>query len=288
MLAFVMAAVSALMGSSILNFRKSKANIAVQNTAQTTYDQISDSMMQAERIVICGYEASADVDFKEYGLNDTVPGSFTEAYYVANDEIKAEYVAAGHANVKLFSEITPNTKIFVKKLIIDVSVPFEPDDLDTGDLLIKRNWLTGKDVTIKNYTEYDKETVDASGNKITSTVREYYTDASGNKVYDTNDTLRYTYTFSGSDLYCEKEYAFSTGKNYTINWSIADSKRYGLYCDSVKCLKSSIGQEIEGCIVTVDVKNGAIGLEFHFNDKDFTYDTDGLVKIRNSNVLENK
>ncbi|MBQ8924461.1 MAG: type II secretion system protein [Lachnospiraceae bacterium] len=275
MLAFIMTAVSALMGNSIFSFRKSKANIAVQNKAQSTYDQISDSLMQAQKIVVVGYFCdSGDVQFEGVKSEEVTSGVFNgEYYFVANEAIKKEYNDAGIMNVKLFSE--EPKKIYVTKLIIDVAVPFVPGAGDTADELTKVNQLTGETVKIRNYTQK------SDGTKL------YIKDASGNKMYDTNDIVRYTYTVVDNVLYLEKKYAYGSGDDYTINWSNDSSKLYGEYCDSIKYLKSSTGKSIPGIAVTVDQVNGAMNLELHFDDKDLYYDTQGVIKVRNSNVLEN-
>ena len=57
MLAFIMISVSSFLSSGMLSFRKAKADISVHNSAQDTYNQIVDSAIQANDIVICGYIA---------------------------------------------------------------------------------------------------------------------------------------------------------------------------------------------------------------------------------------
>ena len=74
MLAFIMTAVSALMGSSILSFRKTRSNISIQNSAQSIYDKMSDDLMQAKRVVIYGYECSTDLDFDNAKPGDAASG----------------------------------------------------------------------------------------------------------------------------------------------------------------------------------------------------------------------
>ncbi|MBR1815748.1 MAG: type II secretion system protein [Lachnospiraceae bacterium] len=273
MLAFIMTAVSALMGSSVFSFRKSKANIAVQNTAQTTYDQLTDAIMQSKRVVIYGYideSATSKVDFADAKSGSDVSGTYDAYYFVADEATQTLY--GGDGSAKLFSDSSVEGKpIYVNKIIIDVSVPYTSitgaDEVTVPDRL-------NNDAAVKIERAY---VLDDSGNK------NYLTDADGNNIYDTNDTVRYTYTFEDETLYREQEYSFNVADNYTF---ASDGKNNCTYCDSIKYLKNS-DDSIEGCVVTVDSRNGALGLELHFDDKGLFYDVDGMVKIRNSNVLEN-
>ncbi len=54
-LAFLMTAVSSMMGSSVMTNRKAQADLEVQTSAQETYNRITDAIMQAKKIYIFGY-----------------------------------------------------------------------------------------------------------------------------------------------------------------------------------------------------------------------------------------
>ena len=119
-------------------------------------------------------------------------------------------------------------------------------------------------------------------------------DADGNKIYDTNNIIRNTYSFKNTAnneaiLYYQKQDAYGIEDSYIINWSDESSKKFGEYCTSFKWVESGTGtgKLIHGMVISVDDKNGSLELGLHFDDKGYTYDTSGIVKIRNSNVLEN-
>ncbi|MBQ9277769.1 MAG: type II secretion system protein [Lachnospiraceae bacterium] len=264
MLAFIMTAVSALMGSSVLSFRKSKANISVQNSAQATYDKMSDVIMQAKRVVIYGYEISSDVDFEHLKPGDDASGTLTPKYYVSNQATKKELTDSGinEANITVVSSVSKDTKIYVKKMIIDISVPIEE--------------ITAVD---SSYTEATTgvEVFDAlhTGKKVKINKIE-------DGVYDANDTLRNTFTFDKNSMYYERQYALQTGKNDLMGANPENN----LYTNVFNY--ATLGSDsVTGCIATIDSKNGAIGLNLYFYDKNMRFSTDGMVKLRNSDVLEN-
>ncbi len=265
MLAFIMTAVSALMGSSVLNFRKDKANISIQNSAQSTYDKLSDVIMQAKKITIYGY-IGPEIDFDGIDDEADVTGTYDDFYFVSDADSKKTYEDAGKTNVKLFEEVDPAQKIYVTSIIIDIAVPIESISDVTGSY-------------DEHTTEFD--VLDAI-NGGTVHVTRMSADGETPVIYDTPDTLRCTFEFNGKNMYYGRKYAFQAGKNDEL--TIQDDEH--LFTNVFKSVNSDAGP-ISGCVVTVDSTNGAIGLELHFFDKSMKYNTLGMVKIRNSKVLEN-
>ena len=265
MLAFIMTAVSALMGSSVLNFRKDKANISIQNSAQSTYDKLSDVIMQAKKITIYGY-IGPEIDFDGIDDEADVTGTYDDFYFVSDADSKKTYEDAGKTNVKLFEEVDPAQKIYVTSIIIDIAVPIESISDVTGSY-------------DEHTTEFD--VLDAI-NGGTVHVTRMSADGETPVIYDTTDTLRCTFEFNGKNMYYGRKYAFQAGKNDEL--TIQDDEH--LFTNVFKSVNSDAGP-ISGCVVTVDSTNGAIGLELHFFDKSMKYNTLGMVKIRNSKVLEN-
>lgn len=272
MLAFIMTAVSALMGNSVLSFRKSKADISVQNEAQAFYDKVSDVIMQAKKITIHGYERTFTdqdaideflYDYRHGKNGDVISGSYAEFYYVATDDDKTELAATGvpESQIKLFSKVEPTTLIFVIDMSVDVAVTID------GEL----------------FSETEKDMMDALTGKPVHVKKESISPL----YYNVNDTERDTFTFIDKKIYLEREYALQTGKNDTVaDWSSGNIK-YNLYCDTMKYMSDGTNS-IPGCMLSVDGDTGAIGLYVFMDDKNFSYVTNGMVKLRNSDVLENK
>ena len=269
MLAFIMTAVSALMGSSVLSFRKSKANISIQNSAQSAYDKLSDVIMQSKRVVIYGYQSSADVDFDNAKPGDAAGGTFSAKYYVPDKATKKELTDSGinEANVVIFSEMSPadkDTKIYVIKLIIDIYVTI--DEITAID------------------PSYTAATTGVEVNDALHTGKTGKINKLADGVYDANDTLRNTFTFDGQNMYYERQYALQTGKNDLMGGTLDDKYLFTNVFNYVTAGTNTV----TGCVATVDSRNGAIGLNLYFYDKNMEYTTNGMVKLRNSDVLENK
>lgn len=72
-LAFLMLAVSSFMGSSVMQSKKARADVKMQTQSQEAYNLLTDSIMQANDILIVGYTASDDddIDFAKPGETTT-------------------------------------------------------------------------------------------------------------------------------------------------------------------------------------------------------------------------
>lgn len=285
MLAFIMTAVSAMMGNSIMTFRKSKADISVQNEAQSAYERVSDAIMQAKRVVIHGYiSTDANMDeFKNEKNGTNVSGNFQECYLVADIDTKKELVnkeGVAEGSIKLFSELDPKAVVFVKDMTIDNAVAIDqPDRIKNFSSSVMsanvENVFTGQTVELKKLSDSPL-------------------------VYNINDTQRNIFTFSQKNMYLERKYALQCGQNTAADsgkndvvddWSDYDSRKLCLYTDSLKYMTNGTEdsqKEIPGCVLKVDRENGAIEVTIYFDDKNISYVTEGVVKVRNTGVLENK
>ena len=58
MLALIMTAIAGIMSSNTLIFKKQKSDVFVQNTAQETYNRLTDAIMQAKEVEIYGVTLS--------------------------------------------------------------------------------------------------------------------------------------------------------------------------------------------------------------------------------------
>ncbi len=284
MLAFVMTAVSAFMGSGVLSYKKSKADITVHNSAQETYNQIIDSAMQANDIVLYGYtakNASQEVVFGVEGEDVNIEMNQVAVYYVRDTEqmddvMNADYYISG-TPVKLYSSLATGEKIYVKQMIVETATPFDENfatDVGSNEY---ENAFTGDTVKIEQ-----QKRVLADG------TLELVEDVAGNVVYTVNDTLRTTYTFDDENLYCETEYAYMTVLNDCDSATGIPGYDY-LYSGSFNYSSFTDDSDtVSGCVAVVDVNDGAISFDLNFSDKNMTYVTQGMVKFRNSYVVRAK
>ena len=286
-LAFLMTAIGSLMGSSIASHKKQKAEIQVHTSAQETYNQITDSIMQAKEVVIAGYEVDTPYNFVENGAD--VGSTPDLVYYVKNEEMKDFIknnpsvfgtdgaIAVGDSNIKLFTEFDSTHYLYVTKMAVMTSVPIDLTAVEPRDILILG---TDRVVLNDNLADGGSGMVDI---KIETT-------ASGLDAYTEYDNLVHIYSFEGSNMYYERQYSFMTTLNDMIDPADSSTKDACIYNEGLSYVKTSGAgaTEVSGCVVTIDANNGAIGVDLLFNSRNMTYTTNGMINIRNSYVLKGK
>jgi len=292
-LAFLMTAVSSLMGSSIFSFKKTKSDIKVQTSAQDTYNKISDSIMQANDIVIVGYYINTD-DLNFVENEATISYSPELKFFVKNDDMK-DYVidnmslftdtAITEADVVKFSDIEDGKQICVKDLVTYTAEPINMDQVTGGDRTADTQTLTNR-LTGENKPIERVNTVyinDSNGTFLDFSV-----------IYDTYDTVFNRYTFIDENIYYVKKYAYMDMLDDYIDPSVTDiNEKYEshLYNDALCYLNCDSGSDtvnLSGCIAEIDPETGSIGIDLHFNNKNMTYTTNGMMHPRNSYVLIDK
>ncbi len=286
-LAFLMTAICSFMGSSVASYKKSKADITVHNSAQETYDHITDSIMQATDIYVFGYMSTDGSDTLDFEISDrdAQDTSVTLNYFVKDEEhedlLKAMPEYQDGYPIVYYSDLTAGTSIYVKELIVDNSVAIDMDFVPGAGPGVSEftNALTGE-TPVEIVQEM---TVDNSGNPIAAK-----TDA-GSPVYNVNDTVRNFYTFDGDTMYLERKYAFMTKLNDYYDSSDAGDKIHNYeYTTSLSYLNLNSTTTISGCTIVIDDENGSVGIDLNFSDKNMTYTTLGMVNVRNSYVLKAK
>ena len=83
-MAFIIIAVSGIMFSNNLIFRKTKSDITVQNSAQDVYNKMNEDIMQAKHIYIKGYtvDSAGDLTFAKCEVGASVAETVTEQTYL--------------------------------------------------------------------------------------------------------------------------------------------------------------------------------------------------------------
>lgn len=277
-LAFLMTAVGTLMGSSIASHKKQKAEIQVHTSAQETYNQLTDSIMQAREVVVIGYESGTAYDFSVPGVDAGATPAIV--CYVKSKEMKQFIIdnpsiygtnGLGDSNIRLFTEFSSDKTFYVKQLSIMNSVPLDVTAAPSAQS--KTGYYEIPDALSPGSAEIVKV--------------EIATTASGLNALNKYDNVIKTYTFEGNNMYLEKKYSFMTSLNDTITGADKDP---WLYNDGLSYVSTTGtgNADISACTLKVDAKNGAMGIELQFNNKNMTYTTQGMVNIRNSYVLKGK
>lgn len=285
-LAFLMTAVSAFMLSGVMSSRKAKADIAVHNTAQDVYDQLANSIMSSNDVFVYAYvidgamaggDKSLSFAISDKDVGETMSGPI----YFVRDEAQAdalkvmpEYVNG--TEIKYFSDLNDNVRLYVKQLIVDNSVEIDMSYVSSpiGDKYT--NSLTGEQVKI----EEQAREVDTDGSKSSDKAQ----DQSGSTVYTVKDTQRNIFSFDSKNMYYETKYAYMTGLD---DYSAGTDKSKYLYSRSFAYLNDGT-DTVTGCVLTVDSENGSFGIDLYFSDKNMTYTTLGMINTRNSYVLRAK
>ena len=319
-LAFFMTAVVSLMSSSILTNKKAKADITVSTTAQQTYNQLSDTIIQARNVVVIGYkndETTLKYFVKEKetlqpkvasGGAAKTPAQMAQEY-ILEDSLTVTPVfatttspggvtspGAVGGNVEYFSNLKKDDKIYVRKLIIDTAEPIDTSNI-SGSVTIEAigtditDNFTGDPVKVKKLEYATSVSTSAiTGSAVYAYSGSAVTSTRATAEYDTFDTIRNVYTFDGKNLYYERKYRFmDTLSDYISDWSTVSKKNVCLYNRGFDTKEitgaSGATEEITDCYLLIDA-SGAIGIQMNFEDKNMIYTTDGMINIRNSDVLK--
>jgi prepilin-type N-terminal cleavage/methylation domain-containing protein len=295
MLAFLMTAVCSFMTSCIASYKKAKADIRVHNSAQENYDKISDAIMEARNVYLCGYEE----------------GDTSKAYWYVRDEeqktslmtdlqLNSKFginvgVGVDESHIRYFQNITSSTKIYVRAIVVDTATPIVVDNINTTDLSTAKldNALTF-DIEETKISKAKRKvtTTDAGTGDVTVSYDDVQTSL-GDDVYDTSDTIRQVFYFDDCNMYYMTRYAYGTKADdnpvsggLVTSGTIADKSILKNYLYS-----SSLGVTSDGitdCYMCVDTDSDSMSIELGYSDKNMTYTTDGMIRTRNSYVVKPK
>lgn len=303
-LAFLMTAVCSFMGTGVMNFKKTKADIEVHDSAQDVYDQIADSIMSAKNLVICAYvidgtldgtkATSTDATFITAG--DVSDESMKGPYYFVKDDAQKKELLTGtmskylltYEDIMKYEDVPAGARLYVKQIIVDKAVEIDPSCCTAlyGETLPKEvtNALTNKKVTI----DYQKKDEDKTSTK-TDASMDYAYSSQGVSVYTEKDTERIVLSFEKNEMYLQREYAYMDKLNdYFTGASATSKKKACKYTESFSYLKLSdadTADDVPGCILRLDDSKKAFYLEMYFSDKNTTYTTSSMINTRNSYVL---
>lgn len=306
-LAFLMTAVCSFMGTGVMNFKKTKADIDVHSSAQEVYDQIADSIMSANKLIICAYvidgtltgttATSTDATFITAGdvSDQSMKGPY---YFVKDDKVKKELTTGtmskyliSNDGIMTYEELPEGARLYVKQIIVDRAVELVPGESTalTGETLPKEvtNALTEKKETV----DYQKKDEDKTSTK-TDASPQYSVSKDNVPVYSVKDTERCVITFEKNEMYLQREYAFMDKLNdYYTGASAPSKKKACKYSESFNYLKVSADESadtVPGCVLRIDGSKKAFYLEMFFSDKNTTYTTSSMINTRNSYVLKPK
>jgi prepilin-type N-terminal cleavage/methylation domain-containing protein len=255
-LAMLMTAVIMMMSNNTVIYRKTKADINIQTTAQETFNTLQDSIMQAKEIEISGYVVT-----NPGTASETV--STNEVTYKKPSIAKTDTSAVGFDTLKVTnaSNVTTYTYIRPTKLKIKYSVK-ATDTIDNSNCTVTYYFCRYAN------PDYDADSVKAADNMPTRC------NVYVSRVYDSGSTtMNDIWTAPAADASDEDKWTPAS----TTEPTAAQRNKYNDY------LFTSSLQEIT---FTVDYESQSIDLNMDFADKSMIYHKSGIVSVRNYNGMK--
>lgn len=274
-LSIITVSIATFMATTSRVYSKTTHNNEVQSQAVEVYDQISNCIMQANKIVLCGYtwnESAGSFDTTlKYFVSDNLPYAQGTSSSVAGYDSNGNLVDSDHNLITTFykasseasdSPTTQSGKMYAFKSLKEEDVS-DPNKQNIKEIKVKALYL-----------EYQTKTGKATN------------DPTIYPNYPYENCYATFYVSDDGDLYLKRHYDSDAGiSNYRIDSSVTNPPIavLDMYPTTSSLLCKTL--EDDGFRVMVDADNNSIGLVLNFDNYTMTYDTLGMVKIRNKAVL---
>ncbi len=335
-LALLGTAIVGIMGSNTAIYRKNKADIGVQMSAEETYNKLEEDIMQAEHIYIEGYMTDSTIPFP----SNKIGASFSE-------DVTAVSLLKTN-DITLLNLTGSNYETFINSFCKE---PVDDTDTREARATAYRNTLTDSkkieafDTLYQSlrYMDYNEASVygkfldyvktnhessaygpasctafdDAELKKevggkfkykniyVTKVIAVIRVPVDTNYVDDTSKIMHYDVEHTGNpgdsvaavtdtkDDYdfCICEYTFKentvtyTNEYYAMEKLNTNTASDQIYSKNLNWVKTNNVSNLSGVCANIDGKNERIGLEVFFNEKNRTYNSNGITYRRNSYVL---
>lgn len=260
-LAVIMVSISTFMGSTTAVYTRTTKDNEVQIEAQNVYNTITNSIMQANKVIIMLYDDAGDAyaNHDNY-VSDNQPGvvgfDSTDGKLVTYDSTSKKYKPVKNFQIPI-----------VNKAGQHGNYNLNGDGIKAFQYL---KTLNGTDYEYKEcpvralFVEYQTKKADGTYGIANIT---YHVSKDGKLYMNRHDEDDATWTISGSDTY-EGRIDFTENADNLLSSKLN-------YTDHINC----------GFKVVVDADANSIGIALDFKNATITYDSMGMTKIRNSNVL---
>lgn len=258
-LAVIMVSISTFMGSTTAVYTRTTKDNEVQIEAQNVYNTITNSIMQANKVIIMLYDDAGDA----YASYDS---------YVSDDQ--ADVVGFDSTNGRLVTYDSTSKKY---KALKSFMIPMVNKAGDAGyynatsaKAFQYLKTLNGTDYEYKEcpvralFVEYQTKKADGTYGIANIT---YHVSKDGKLYMNRHDEDDSTWSIPGTTTYAGRI-------DFTENADNLLSTKLN-YTDHINC----------GFKVVVDADANSIGIALDFKNATITYDSMGMTKIRNSNVL---
>ena len=305
-LALLIVAISGIMFSNNIIFKKTKADVNVQEVALDSYNKFSNDMMQARNIYIEGYSSDDEITFKasKPGYTDTaVDVSTSVGCYMRGSDVELraskpatktylEFITdeAGYTEDELKKHRDDLNKLDTAKLK-SFNTYYEKirymDDEDK-ELYASYQAYVDSNKSAGAITSFDTlKTTDYAHSPahtyknvyVTKMIIQYYVPMD-NKYKTTTSTDAYdtcfvTYVFDKNEMKITTKYENMTKLNATES----------VYTNCLNYAVSKNGKEVPGVLARIDGENDSIELSMYFAKNSMSYTSSGISSMRNSYVL---
>lgn len=257
-LSIIMVSIVHFMTTTSTVYSRSNRDNEVQSMAQDVYEQVYSCLMQANKVILIGKAKKADGTYN------------SQKTYVSDsmEPIAADVSRVSRTTGSLCNDNEKELQYSVN-IITPAGIPnaYPPAPLYAFRSL-KKDDGSGTDALTEIkvdalYVEYETKT----GTDYETCYVTFYYDDLNSKLY-----LNRHYE---SDKTASPQY-FTTSNLGAVIDHHKDSDDANLLCKSI---------DTDGFRVVVDAENGGIGLILEFDNYSLTYESQGMVKVRNKNVL---
>lgn len=273
-LSVITVSIATFMATTSRVYSKTNHNNEVQSQAVEVYDQISNCIMQANKVIVYGYLPATSGGYEataKFFISDGLPYAQGSSSNIAGYDENGNLVDSDNNLVstlyKISSEASATPVTGTPERMFAFKSLKKDDGTGTGNQSIK-------EIKVKAlYVEYQTKT-----GKSTDPDNPYET------CYAT------FYVSDAGDLYLNRHYDSDPAaeiSKYRINFSTSATSFPVAALDIYPKDSSLLCKTLEdnGFRVMVDADNNSIGLVLNFDNYTMTYDTLGMVKIRNKAVL---
>ena len=257
-LGIVMVSVASFLGTTTTVYSRTNHETSVQSQAQEVYDQINSCIMQATKVIVYGYrETAAGADTYQ-----------TDKKFYVTDNQKNAYGYDDEGNI-----------ISVNKKKLNYTIYLNPNGTPSGSPGAVRVFQSLKESDGAGGYEYKKIRVE-------SLYIEYQTKVSGSSDYV---TCYATFNFDKDtgELYLNRHYSNETDVDGKYQVTSGD-KALAILDTSKKdenILCKTMKKSADSFILVADADGNCVGMSMDFDNYSMTYDSMGMIRIRNKNVL---
>lgn len=258
-MSIIMVSIVHFMTTTSTVYSRSNRDNEVQSIAQDVYDQVYSCLMQANKVIITGHAKKAD------GTYDGLKIYASDSMDVLADEVSRVSQTTG----SMCNDQEKELKYILNTVTVqDTSGQHLPQPLYAFRSLKQKDATSGNDTftELKVYALYVEYQTKVAGGYETCYATFCYDDMEGklylNRHYD-------------SDMASEPRYFTTANLKSVIDYH-REAEDANLLCQTI---------DTDGFRVVVDAENGGIGLILEFDNYKLTYENQGMVKVRNKNVL---